>query len=336
MKVKELGEFGLISLLAKLVAKESQTAAEIAGDAGFRLLLGIGDDAAAWRNPPSTELFTTDTMVEGVHFVLERIGWRDLGWKIMAANYSDIAAMGGTPLYSIITLGLRDETSVEGIVDMYRGMLAVAGEYGGAIVGGDVVRSPTLFVTAALTGATEGGIMTRSAARPGDQVAVTGSLGSSAGGLRMILQGLSFRSEVASHLLEAHHRPRPRIAQARILKDIGVLAAMDISDGLVDDLSKICQASGVEGVVHAEKVPMSPLLEEAFPTDSLSLALGGGEDYELLLTAPDATMKKASHALDVPVSVIGEIISGEPGRVTALDKEGHAKHVPKRGWNHFG
>ena len=335
MKVKELGEFGLIELLAKLVAEKTQKTTERPDGSGFRLLLGIGDDTAAWKSVPSTELFTTDTMVQGVHFVLDRIGWRDLGWKIMAVNYSDIAAMGGAPLYAIITLGLPGDTLVEGIEEMYRGMLVVAQEHGGDIVGGDVVRSPTFFVTVALTGAVDGPLMTRSAAQVGDQVAVTGNLGSSGGGLRMMLQSLSFRLEVATHFREAHHRPKPRIAQGQKLRELGVLAAMDISDGLVDDLSKLCQASGVGVVVHAEQVPVHPFLKEAFPKEYLSLALGGGEDYELLFTAPDRVMKEASCTLDVPVTIIGEVVSREPGKVTVLDEKGLAMSVPKGGWDHF-
>jgi len=335
MKVKELGEFALIELLARLVAEEAQTSTSVGEPAGFQLTIGIGDDTAAWRSPQATHLFTTDTLVNGVHFILENLAWQDLGWKSMAVNYSDVAAMGGTPLYSIITLGLPEDTSVEGITDMYRGMLEVCREYGGTIVGGDVIRSPTLFVTVALTGATEGPPMTRAAAVPGDQVAVTGHLGSSAGCLRMQTHGLDLAPQVASRLREAHLRPHPRLVQGNILRQDGVKVAIDVSDGLIDDLSKICRTSQIAALVHADQVPVDPLLKEAFPQEQTSLALSGGEDYELLFTAPQAVMENVCPRLGIAATVIGEIRKGPPGKVTVLDQHGQAMSMASGGWNHF-
>ncbi len=335
MKVSELGEFGLIELLAKMVGQEAPNLIRVSEEQGFRLLLGIGDDTAAWQTPSSIELFTTDTMVQGVHFVQDRIRWRELGWKAMAVNYSDVAAMGGIPLYSIVTLGLPQDTTVEGITEMYRGMLDLCGDHGGIIVGGDVVGSPVLFVTVALTGTTDGKPLTRDSASPGDRVAVTGYVGSSRGGLRMLLEDLAFEGDVAQHLREAHNRPRPRIAQGQTLRRMGVRAAIDVSDGLVDDLSKLCRSSGVGAVVDASRVPAHPLLKRAFPEGYQHLALAGGEDYELLFAAPEEVMTRVCPALQIPVAVIGEIVSGVAGEVRVVDEKGQTIPVGKGGWDHF-
>ncbi len=334
MKIGELGEFGLIDLLADLIREEGLRYTK--DQRGHRLLLGIGDDTAAWENVSSTvELFTTDTMVSGVHFLSDRISWEDLGWKALAVNYSDIAAMGGVPLYSIVTLGLPEETNVEDIVGMYRGMISLCRNYGGTIVGGDVVSSPVMFVTVALTGTSDGPPLTRGSAMVGDQVAVTGNLGSSGGGLRMFLEGLTFEEEIAELLREAHSRPKPRISEGLALRNKGVKAAMDISDGLVDDLSKLCRSSKVGAIINADKVPVHPGLREAFPKDWLSLALNGGEDYELVFTATRDIMAEASSKLKGQVTVIGEIVLGEEERVKVIDESGQPISVEGRGWDHF-
>ncbi len=336
MKVSELGEFGLIDALAELINKEAPKTARVDRKHGYKLLIGIGDDTAAWKGSASTiELFTTDTLVQDVHFVSGKITWDELGWKALAVNYSDMAAMGGTPLYSVITLGLPQETLVEDIVEMYRGMLKVCKEYEGSIIGGDIVKSPTLFVTVALVGYCDKFPLTRSAAVAGEQVAVTGHLGSSGGGLRMLLEDLTLEEGAAGYLRAAHNMPRPRIKEGQTLLNLGVKAAMDVSDGLVDDLSKMCKASKMSAVVHSSQVPVHESLKQAFPRDLLQLALGGGEDYELLFTAPEKVMAKVASSLPGQVSVIGEIVDGKAGEVKVLDEKGRAIPLKKGGWDHF-
>lgn len=359
MLVSDIGEFQMIDTLAQAIADENALCLAQLTGRGFRLILGIGDDAAAWESPPGVRVMTTDTMVENVHFIPHLISWRELGWKAMAVNLSDVAAMGCLPLYSVITLGLRGDLPVEGLVEMYKGMMEACRRYGGAIVGGDIVRSPVFFITVAMEGAAvSSALLTRHSARPGDKIAVTGHLGCSGGGLRMLMgegrkatpsmsppwQGggpeeVAFRpssenDEVARHLRDAHHRPMPRVPQGMALAQQGVVAAMDVSDGLVDDLGKLCRASGVGAIVQAERVPADDFLRRAYPNDWLELALGGGEDYELLFTAPAEVMESAVAALDVPVSIIGDIIAGPP-KVAVLDKRGRSIAVKRGGWDHF-
>ena len=342
MRVEDLGEFNLIERLAETVRAEA-AGAEQPAKPGFRLRLSIGDDAAAWDSPAGTSVLTSDAMVEGVHFDLERIGWWDLGWKAIAINLSDIAAMGCAPLYSVVTLGLRGDLAIAGLVEMYRGMVEASSQHGCAIVGGDTVRSPVVFLAITMTGAAHGlpvegngggALLTRRSASPGDKIAVTGSLGCSGGGLRALQGKLALDQDTSDHLMAAHHRPTPRVSDGMVLAQHGVAAAIDVSDGLVDDLGKLCKASGVGARIHSDLVPVDEYLRRAYPNDWLSLALSGGEDYELLFTATPQTMEVVAPLLDVPVSIIGDIVEG-PADVAVLDESGAPMPVERAGWDHF-
>ena len=343
MQVKDVGEFHLIEVLAETIKAKGTPSTKSVRDLGYRLRTSIGDDAAAWEGPAGATVFTADAMVEGVHFDLGKIGWADLGWKALAVNLSDIAAMGCAPLYATITLGLRGDLPVEGLRTMYRGMLEACDEYGGTVVGGDTVSSPVFFVAVSMVGAaaaTESGItgpaplLRRNSALPGDGVAVTGSLGCSAGALMMMRQGPSVDAETSAHLMAAHNRPAPRVAEGLLMARHGVGAAIDVSDGLVDDLGKLCKTSGVGALLHSGQVPADEHLRKAYPEDWLSLALSGGEDYELLFTASPRIIEEVSAHLDVPVTVIGEIVS-DPEGVAVLDRTGRTIEVDRGGWDHF-
>ena len=339
MLVHDISERRLIEVLANTVAARNAGPVETLTARGFRLKISIGDDAAAWHGPAGVRVLTTDTLVEGVHFNRGYMEWRNLGWKALAVNLSDVAAMGCFPVYSLITLGLPGDIPVDGVTDMYQGMLDTCELLGGAIVGGDVVRSPVLFVTVSMIGAAmeSGGakLLTRDSAVPGDMIAVTGSLGCSAGGLRMLTNGGKFDGDTTEHLRDAHCRPMPRIPQGITLAQQGVSAAMDISDGLVDDLGKLCQASDVGAIVHSERVPVDDVLKNAYPDDWLALALGGGEDYELLFCGPSTVVERAADMLDVDVYVIGEIVERSRG-VSVIDERGDVVPVESAGWDHFG
>ena len=336
MRISDLGEFGLIQLVQEWTG---QSASEPRPDPFnvYRTVVDNGDDAAAvtFMRDRVTELYTTDTMVDGIHFTAKTTPWRDLGWKAIASNVSDVAAMGGTPALALVTLGLPADTLVEDIKELYAGMIEICREFGARIIGGDMVRSPVGFITVALTGIASGEPMVRTAAKLGHLVGVTGTLGASAGGLQAMLQATTDRGPTMDRLTSAHRRPRPHVAEGQTLVANGVVSAMDVSDGLVDDLGKLCGASGVSAVIWADKVPAEPALKSVFSEDWLDLALYGGEDYVLLFTAPPEVMAAVIAGLPQAAAVIGEILDGEPGTVTVLDADGNPRLRAGAGWDHF-
>ncbi len=327
MKVSELGEFGLIELLSRVLAK--------AKPAGSQLLLGIGDDAAAWREGKSILLATTDTMVQGVHFTLENSTWRELGWKILAINLSDIAAMGGLPLYSLISLALPAETEVDSVTQLYEGMVDIAQQFNLEIIGGNVSEAPSVVLTASVVGKGRAPLLTRSAAVSEEMIAVTGYLGSAAAGLDMLTHQLKLDEESAGFLREAYLRPHPRLAEGQTLLRRGVRSAIDISDGLLQDLGHLCKMSGVGAVVKMDNLPIHPVVRTVFKDRCLNFALSGGEDYELLFTT-DESIAGIRKEMKCPVTVLGKITSDKPGCVTLVNKEGKAiVWEDNRGWEHF-
>ena len=336
MLVRDIGEFGVI---ARLNGMLSQRAPDNRAVRDLPLLVDTGDDTAVWQTGSARELFTTDTMVEDIHFTRETTPWRDLGWKAVAANISDVASMGGLPTYALVTLGLTPETEVADIEEMYRGMLDIGDEYGMAIVGGDIVGSPVFFVTTALMGVCDCDPLLRSNARPGDLVAVSGYVGSSGGGLKLMLESPVVTGDAADYLRSAHRRPRPAVAQGRMLSEAGITTAMDVSDGLADDLSKLCSASGVAARIRAGEVPVHPLLRRAFPHDCLGLALGGGEDYVLLFTGPATVVEPLVPHLGEGSAVIGTIESvkgaSQAGNVFLVSESGDEMLLSGSGWDHF-
>lgn len=332
-----MGEFPLIELVADLVGRGEKDAP--ASSAGGRLLIGIGDDASLWHCRNTFELATTDTLVAGVHFTVPEATWHELGWKALAINLSDIAAMGGLPRYCLVTLGLTAETAVEEVLQFYRGLLELAEPWGVVVAGGDFVASPVLTITVAVVGeaptALDGSpqVLRRSAAQVGEAIAVTGHLGSSAGGCRLLSQKLSFDRETATWLRRAHLQPEPRLAEGRALVEAGIRAAIDVSDGLVDDLAKLCRASGVGARINLEAIPVHPKLQAAFPQDWREMALSGGEDYELLFAAPRETVADVARRVRVPITVIGQVMPGQG--VTVVDERDEALSIGKGGWDHF-
>ncbi len=333
MKLSEIGEFGLIRRLEAMARQEGVAASR---GQPFALVAGIGDDAAAWLIDATglIELSTTDTMVEEVHFTRITTPWRDVGWKAMASNLSDIAAMGGSPTYALVTLGLPDSVSVEEVEAAFQGVVSACKDYGAVIAGGDVVSAPSFFITIALNGVMRGQPMLRSAAIPGDAIAITGPLGLSRGGLELMMRGSSVDSDAVRQLVEAHRRPLPRLREGGVLLEEGVRAAMDISDGLVDDLKKMMLASGAAARIFAGDVAIHPALRQAFPGDALRLALAGGEEYELLFTAPADAAQRIKERLP-SVSIIGEVTGEKAGEVVVYDDDGSPMTDVGRGWDHL-
>lgn len=337
MRISDLGEFGLIELVQQWT-REVRPPAESGGTSVYRSVVENGDDAAAvtFVTAGVTELYTTDTMVDGIHFTSQTTPWRDLGWKSIASNVSDVAAMGGIPAFALVTLGLPADTLVDDIKELYVGMTEICGEFGARVIGGDMVGSPVCFITVALTGIAVGQPMVRTAARPGHLVGVTGPVGGSAGGLQVMLEKARVVGPGADQLTSAHRRPRPHVAEGQILVTNGIESAMDVSDGLADDLAKLCSASGVAANIVADQVPADPALKSVFPENWLDLALYGGEDYVLLFTAPPEVMASVIDQLPDTAAVIGEITDGTSGTVTILDADGNPRLRGGAGWDHFG
>jgi thiamine-monophosphate kinase len=332
MNVKDLGELGLIEYLTDLITQRTGGQPE---SLGHSLIIDISDDAMAWTNPITTSLATTDTIVEGVHFTKNTSNWGDLGWKVITANLSDIASMGGLPIYALITLGIPNETKLEDLELLYKSILDMAEEYKFKVVGGDIVKSPYVFITVSLIGATDSYPMNRASAKFGDQIGITGFLGSSLAGLKMISGKIKADMDNSFKFKEAHLRPRPHLIQGRILSDAGVVSAMDISDGLVTDLSKLCKSSRVSAHIKAHQLPIDPLLKNLFPEEYIQMGLVGGEDYPILFTAPPEIMRSVLPKLPFPASTIGEILDGTPGNVIITDKTGKDITPPNGGWDHF-
>lgn len=332
MKVSELGEFGLIGLIQASVSRDRGPE----HTAWQTVLIGPGDDAAAWQGNDSIQLATTDTLVQGVHFDLSIITWEELGRKALAVNLSDIAAMGGVPQYALVSLALPGEVEVEDIARFTGAMAELAAESGTAIVGGNLAASPNVVITMTVIGRSTGKTMLRrSTASPGDRIAVTGYLGSSAAGLEMLKSGIALDRETGEILRQAHLRPVARLREGQILAEQGVRTAIDISDGLVADLDHICALSEVNARIRIQDLPVHPAVRSSFPNHA-DLALFGGEDYELLFTAGETIVAQVTLAVDCPVTVIGDITTREKAtRVTVLDGKGNPIAYRRGGWEHF-
>jgi thiamine-monophosphate kinase len=335
--VRDIGEFGLIDALRRELPP-----AVVAGE---DVAVGIGDDCAVWTPAPGeSAVVTTDSLVEAIHF---RTDWTDperLGHKALAVNLSDLAAMGARPRVAVVTLGLRGDEPVAALLAMYRGLGALAERSGVVVAGGDIVRSPgglTLHVTA-IGETRHGRYLARSGARPGDLIAVSGTIGASAAGLALLLASADDarrRTATAELLREAHLRPEPRIALGAALLACGATAAMDLSDGLLGDLPKLLAASGVSARIDAAALPVPAAVRALFPDRWLELALRGGEDYELLFTAPPeafARIERAAGDLGETVAAIGEI---EPVDAAALlrlrDADGVEHAIAPGAFDHF-
>ncbi len=332
MALNRIGEFGFIRRMTRggLVRPEG-------------VLKAIGDDAAVFQSDPDrVSLVTTDLLVEGVHFLRDRISGRDLGHKALAVNLSDIAAMGGVPREAFISIGIPDDCSLDYLDGFYEGMKTLADRYDVNLLGGDTTGSRTdLIVNIAVIGlADPWEIRYRDTARPGDIVCITGTVGDSRAGLHLLLVASPADIDLFRPLLSAHHRPEPAIDEGRFLAEAdGTHALIDVSDGLSSDLLHILEESGVGARIEAENVPLSADLR-AFcrhcDVDPVDWALAGGEDYVLLCTlAPDRaeTIQAGFRTrFGRPLYAIGRITDdGKP----VLVRDGTPMDLARSGWNHF-
>jgi thiamine-monophosphate kinase len=277
------------------------------------IALGIGDDCAIFRPCGASEdlLVTTDMLIEGTHFRREGLRAEDVGWKALARALSDLAAMGGEPRFCLLSLALAPWAGRPWIDGFYRGFLRLARRAGAPLVGGDLARAERAMCDVVACGTSpRGQALRRDGARAGDGIYVSGALGGSALGLATG-RGKAWRR---------HARPEPRLALGRFLRRLGATAAMDLSDGVSLDLRRLCLASRL-----AAEISPPPI----FPGATLEQALHGGEDYELLFTAPPGARVPACFE-DLPLTRIGEMRKGLPGLVKL-----NGAPLPPLGWDHL-
>jgi thiamine-monophosphate kinase len=319
MQLSEIGEFGLIKKLRRRCIPRSPDVLE-----------GIGDDAAVVVTGSKKILITSDMMNEGIHFDLSCTTFYQLGYKFLAVNVSDIFAMGGEPRYFIVNLGLPKTTVSESMDELYSGIMKCARKHGVAVVGGDTCVSKSgLVLSGTLTG--HGGkVIRRSGARVGDGIFVTRSLGDSAMGLRLLRKrGKSvdsfYPANAGIKLMKRHLMPEP----APLKSTVSVTAMIDVSDGLLQDLSHICDESKVGAVIYKDKIPLSremTSVAKKMKVDPLDLALKGGEDYVLLFTAPMDLKTRAFRIGEITPK--GRFLVHENGKKTVLKPEGY-EHFKK-------
>lgn len=339
-----IGEFGLIDKITKI--------SNLNFPAG---IVGPGDDCAVFApgtlSTSSTDwqLITTDTMVENRHFRLSYYAPEDIGWKLMATAISDIAAMGGEPKVVVISLAIPKSTDVGLIEGIYRGIRAAEEAYGVLVVGGDTVSASELSIAATVVGTSKQAPLLRSGAKIGDDIWVSGEIGSAYAGL-MLLEGLfdgsPLEADMRRHFENSQKRPEAQIELGKKLSDIGLITSMiDVSDGLLQDVSHIAEMSRVAAVIDVLKVPLSGSLEKLGILKAK--AITGGEDYSLLFTAPQSARNALNNlAFGSSLSRIGEItatsnLKGEvlvkrEGEVmTAANYLSQVGNATSTGFSHF-
>lgn len=305
-----------------------------------RIFLQIGDDAAALTpNPDKLTLISTDALVEGVHFDLKYVCPEDLGWKALAVNLSDIAAMGGNPIGFTTSIAIPPVKSGTFLTRMYKGMLELARTSKTVLLGGDTSSSsgPVFLDITILGDVKPTEILTRKGAQPGDKIFVTGELGVSAVGLELLRRGIK-RSSTVAHFVKHHLRPQPRNQIGRWLaKNHCASALLDLSDGLSTDLSHLCKASNVGAVINSEKIPLpivNSKIRSLVSRPLLDYGLNGGEDYELLFSVPARKEIQIPDQIEgISVKQIG-YVTDKP-KICLIHKEGRVTLLLPRGFDHF-
>lgn len=305
-----------------------------------RLSLGIGDDAAAWQPSRShRSVITTDALVEGVHFSLSWMSAYDVGWRAMTANASDLAAMGARPVLATVALGIPPHADGDAVLELYRGLDACARLCGLEIAGGDLTRSPQWIVSITAVGEVRlTSLKERTGARPGDVLALTGTIGASRAGLLHLAERISLADPQAAAAVAAHRRPTPRTAEGRWLgASRHVHAMIDCSDGLSTDLHRLLGASHAGARIDAVPIHPAAALAAAQMNESpMEFALAGGEDFELLVAvAPRAfahLCARFTGRFGQTLRRIGVVRADASLRVV---KEGNDVPLERSGWDHF-
>jgi thiamine-monophosphate kinase len=315
----DMSEDDLLDAIARLLSDHSPD-----------VVVGIGDDAAVVRPASGDLVLTTDALVEGSHFLRSSSVPRDLGFRAVVVNVSDVAAMAASPRYALAALTLPPDVDAAYVTELIGGMRDACGEYGCLLVGGNLASGRELTLAVTVTGeVAPGRAVTRAGAGLGDVVVVTGELGASAAARRVRDEPTRWTDDDRAALRRAE-RPTARVGEAQVLASHGATGMLDVSDGLALDLWRMCRASGIGARLRLDAVPIAP-------TATLDEAIGGGEDYELLATLPpdavDGATAELADVFGVALTAIGGIIEGG---VVGVDADGGESPLEPKGWDHFG
>jgi len=324
------GEFDLIAALSPFLSGAEDD-----------VLVGTGDDAAVLALGDRSICLTVDVVVEDVHFRRSLSSLADVGWKAVAVNVSDVAAMAGRPSVAVVGLCRPASVASDEITELYQGMSEACQRWGLRLVGGDTVAADALALSVTVLGDLDGGSgVRRDGARAGDAVVVVGALGAAATALAQVAAGV----EPDPALLAAHRRPRALVEAGRALADHGATALIDCSDGLGRDLGHVCRASGLRARVEAERLPVADGVHEAaaaLSADAWRLVTGGGEDFALIAAVPaeraDQAAAAAAAAEGVPAAVVGSfvVVADGDGPTVVLMRDGEERDLDADGFDHF-
>jgi thiamine-monophosphate kinase len=321
VRLSDLGEFGFIKRMRSWLPPSSPSTT----------VVGIGDDAAVVATRRSRLVASADALVEGVHFRLDWSTAADVGFKAASVNVSDIAAMGAEPRWLLVVVAAPADTTLEVLEGIYEGIAEAGALYGTELVGGDTVRSSEIVLAVTALGELDGEPMTRTGARPGDVLAVTGPLGRAAAGVNLLLSNdpKVVSPDDALACIDAHRRPIARVGEGIRLRDAGVRTAIDVSDGLASDAIRLAEASGVGVEIDGARLPIAPevaAVAQARGWDAAKIVLGGGEDLELLVAIPEGS----------DVAGLGLIECGRVVRDGAwLVSDGERLELAAVGYDHF-
>ena len=312
MKVKDIGEFGLIDRISKKSKDKN-------------VLVGIGDDAAVYKTKKGLEVVTTDTLVEGDHFRREWFSAKQIGKKALEINVSDIASMGGIPKYALVSLAIPSSLDVDFVEELYKGMWNVCDKYEIEIIGGNMTHCETIVISISLIGEVEEkNLCLRSGAKPGDLIFVSGHLGNGRAGLRLFQENVEGFNKIRKNYLE----PKAQLDFSKKTAPF-VNSMIDVSDGLASEIGHICDKSKCGAIIYKDKIPINEdvrTLANKLNEDEYDYALFGGEDFELVYSVSKNNIKKINGFL------IGEITKGKKVK---LKTEGKEKIITDKGYDHF-
>jgi len=312
MKIKDIGEFGLIDRITKKPKNKN-------------VLVGIGDDAAVIKIEKGLQVLTTDCLVEGDHFRKEWFSPKQIGMKAIEINISDVAAMGGIPKYVLVSLCLPQDLEVDFVKGMYKGMWKTCDKYNIEIIGGNMTHSEQIVISITLTGEVDKkNLCLRSGAKPGDFIFVSGHLGNGRAGLRVFQEKLKGFDDVRKNYLE----PKANLETALKIAPY-VNSMIDVSDGLAPEVKHICDQSKCGAIIYKNKIPISDEVRgiaNKLEEDEYDYALFGGEDFELVYTVPKECLSKIKGYL------VGEITKDRQIKLSSSDK---IRSISKKGYDHF-